>query len=513
MDDAAAARKSDARKASREAGVYAYSRVAASLLIVLLPVVGARIYEPHELAYVLAIALLHESAMAIGSLGLADSVFYFIGRDPSGARMVVRQTTFLLVAVAIPTIAAMAFAGYAMTGVELVTGHEFDVWAAVPWLALVLLIELPTQPAVNQLIASGHSRLASALFSGFVVLRMIAILVPGIFGLHVEWVPIIMAVSGLTRLLAHVWIVRHYFPMLPTDPRAAWASWGRFKQILAFALPAGAAMVAGKINPQIDKYAANFFLDQKAFTEYGLAAFELPLVTLVPYAIAAVMQARYVRLYMAGDITGLRELWFTTVRKTALLVVPLTAMAIAVGHDLVVLLFRREYSDASVPFRIMTIVLLHRVAAYSSILQAVNRPRDVMVSAFLLIASNVLLAYPLTALFGYPGPAMSAVIAVLPAWAYVLWRIGVIFGGGIREALPWGFYGKILVLSGVLGVVVWAVVGLIPTRPGIRVLIGMLGYAALFVPAGRATRLIEKDDLHYIWQWLTLQMMRREKKN
>jgi len=44
MDDPAAARKTDVKLASREAGVYAYSRVVASLLILLLPVVGTRFY-------------------------------------------------------------------------------------------------------------------------------------------------------------------------------------------------------------------------------------------------------------------------------------------------------------------------------------------------------------------------------------------------------------------------------------------------------------------------------------
>jgi len=440
--------------------------------------------------------------MAIGSLGIADAVFFFIGRDPTAARLVVRQTSALLLAFAIPTIGAMMLAGWAMSG------SKYDLVPALPWLALVLLIELPTQPAVNQLIASGHARLASGLFSGFVVLRMLALLVPGLLGLHVSWVPIIMAVTGLTRLVAHVVIVRHFFPMKPDEGRDVWATRRRFKEILWFALPAGAALVAGKLNPQIDKYAANFLLGEKPFAEYGVAAFELPLVTLVPYAIAAVMQARYVRLYMAGDLAGLRELWFATVRKTALLVVPLAMMTIAVGYDLVIVMTDKKYPDASLPFRILTVVLLHRVAAYSSILQAVNQPRAVMVSSILMLTSNLLLVYPLTQLFGYPGPALSSVLAVAPAWAYVLWRIGAIFGGGIQDALPWGYYAKVLVVSGLLALAVWLGVDLLPVRAGVRLVVGMAAYVLVFVPLALALRLMHREDLHYLWQWLTLRMLK-----
>jgi O-antigen/teichoic acid export membrane protein len=503
MDEAAAARRSDAKKASREAGVYAYSRVAASLLILLLPVVGSRVYSTSELAFVIAIALLHETAMAIGSLGIADAVFYFIGRDPTGARRVVRQTSALLLAFAVPTIGAVMLAGWVMST------QEVNVIPALPWLAFVLLIELPTQPAVNQLIASGHASLASALFSGFVVLRMIAILLPGVVGIDVGWVPVIMAFTGLTRLLAHIVIVKSFFPLEPGEGRESWAVRKSFRDILLFAIPAGAALVAGKLNPQIDKYAASFFLGERAFAEYGVAAFELPLVTLVPYAIAAVMQARYVRLYMAGDVAGLRELWFATVRKTALIVVPLAMMTIAVGYDLVHVLTGGKYPDAAIPFRILTIVLLHRIAAYSSILQAVNRPRDVMVSSMLLLASNLVLAYPMTALFGYPGPALSSVIAVVPAFWYVLWRIGAIFGGGIRDALPWRYYAEVLVVAGVLALAVWFGVDFLPWKPAARLIAACVTYVVLFVPIGLALRLIHREDLHYLWQWLTLGMLKK----
>jgi O-antigen/teichoic acid export membrane protein len=500
----AATERTDTETASREAGIYAYSRVVASLLILALPVIGARVYTTTELAFVIAVALLHESAMALGSLGLADAVFYFIGRDPHGARYVVRQTSFLLLLFALPVTGAMMFAGWAMSG------DEIDLVPSLPWLALVLLIELPTQPAVNQMIASGHARVASGLFVVFVILRLISLLVPGIVGISVEWVPVIMGLTGLTRLVAHVWIVRGLFPMGEGQTHADWLVKTRLREIIAFALPAGAALIGGKLNPQIDKFAAKFFLGTEEFAEYGVAAFELPLVTLVPYAVAAIMQARYVRLYMAGNVDGLRDLWFATVKKAALLVVPLSMMTLAVGRDLVIVMAGAKYADAALPFRILTIVVIHRVAAYSSILQAVGQPRAVMVSSVLLIVTNVVMTYPLTVLFGYPGPAMAAVVAVAPAWLYILWRIGAVLGGGIPGALPWRFYGRLLVIAGVLALAVWlGVRELDGVRAGARLGLACAIYSAAFIAVGRATRMIAREDLRYLWHWLTLRMLKK----
>src|SRR4029078_3003206 len=100
---------------------------------------------------------------------------------------------------------------------------------------------------------------ASGLFVGFVILRTIALLLPGVVGLGVRWVPIIMGLTGLHRLVAHIVIVRFLFPLREGEGTKTWAVKVRLKEIMAFALPAGAALIAGKINPQIDKFAAKAF--------------------------------------------------------------------------------------------------------------------------------------------------------------------------------------------------------------------------------------------------------------
>lgn len=506
------------QKASREAGIYAYSRVAASVLLLLTLVVGARVYSKPEFAFVSAILLLYETAMALGSLGLADAVFYFIGRNPTGARLIVRQTTFLLGALSIPVIAVTMAGGWIMSnsGFEMVSEHGqvpgagFDLVPILPWLALVLVIELPTQPAVNQLIASGHATLASGLFVGLATLRTIALLLPGIVGWEVDTVPMIMAVTGLTRLVAHVAIVRRFFPLERLDTgQAAWLRRPALREIMLFALPAGAAVIAGKLNPQIDKYAVGLLLSKDDFANYSAAAYELPLITLVPYAIAAVMQARYVKLYMAARIDDLRDLWFATVRKTALLVVPLTTMIIALGEEAIMVIAGAKYANAALPFQIFTLVILHRVAAYSSMLQAVGQPRAVMVSAFLLLGCNALLAWPMTELLGYPGPAIASVIAIVPAWLFVLSRIGAVLGGGVRGALPWRFYARVLALAGVIGAGVWLLAHHLPVGPGARLGIGAAIYLAAFIPLGRLTGLIHREDLGFLGNWLTLRMLRK----
>jgi O-antigen/teichoic acid export membrane protein len=492
--------RTENQQTSRDAGLYAYSRVVGSLLLFAALIVGARVYSKDEFAYLAAILLLYETAMALGSLGLADAVFYFIGRDPSAAPRVVRQTTLLLVLAAVPVVALVVLVGHA-TSIRSV-----DVTAALPWLGLVLLIELPTQPAINQLIASGHAGLASAVYVGFAVLRLAAVVTPGLAGLSIALVPVAMAAAAGARLLLYAGIVRRHFPLGEGVGRQAWARRGPLREILWFAVPAGLGMIAGRLNPQIDKYAASVFFDEHAFAHYTFAAYELPLITLVPYAIAAVMQARYVRLYTSGRIDELRALWFATVRKTALLVVPLAMLLVVLGREAVILMGGPKYAEAALPFQLYTLIILHRVAGYGAILQSTGQTRAIMVASLLLVATNILLTLPMTRLLGYPGPALASVLSVIPPWIFTLSRIGAVMGGGIRGALPWGFYGRVLLLSGGLAGVVWAASRPIAAPAGVILLGGAVVYLAGFVVLGRLLGLVDREDLCYVLRWLTLRL-------
>lgn len=493
--------RSDLEQASREAGIYAYSRVAGSLIGFVAIILGARLYSTAEMAFLVALITYYEVAMALGSLGLADAVLYFIGRNREAAPAIVRQSSILLLAVAIPVIAVVVSIGSLVDA-------EVDITPALPWLAIVLAIELPTQPAVNQLIASGRARFASGVFVGFSAMRTVSFLIPGIVGLGIEIVPPLMAAASVLRLLVYLGLVRRYFPAGPLRQRD-WMRWDQLRPILYFAIPAGAGTIAGRLNPQIDKLAVQFWLGEEALANYGVAAYELPLITLVPYAIAAVMQVRYVRLHTSGNLDGLRALWFATCKKTMLIVLPLATMLIALGPEAVIAIGGYKYADAALPFQIFTLVILHRVAGYGAMLQAIGQTRSLLVSSAILLATNVVFTYPLTRLFGYPGPAMASVVAVFPCWMFILSRIGAVLGGGIRGALPWGAYARVLALSAALGVVTWLGIGELPLRAGFRLAIGAVAYLTMFILIGRALGLIARGDLRYVWHWLTLRMLEK----
>jgi O-antigen/teichoic acid export membrane protein len=492
----------DSKDASKEAGIYAYSRIAGSLFVLLALALGARLYSKHEFAYVAALLLLYESAIALGSLGLADAVFYFIGRKPDSAPHVVRQTSFLLLCVAIPVVTVVCAFGLRIN-------TQISIVPALPWLAATILIELPTQPAVNQLLAVRRAGLASALYVLFAAYRPLAVLLPVLAGLSVTYVPVILAIAGTTRLFAHVSIIRRVFPLSRTETPRAWLDRSVLRSIVLFAFPAGVAVLGGKLNPQIDKYVVEWVRGSTDFVLYTAAAWELPLITLIPYAIGSVMQARYVRLFTAGQRIELRELWLSTVRKTSLLVLPLSMMMIALARDAVVLVAGEKYAAATPLFQIFTLIMLQRVAAYGPMLQSIGETRSLLVTNTLMILTNVILSYPLTCIIGFTGAAIATVCATVPALLFTLWRISRGFGCTMREVMPWRHYLATLLLSALLAAALWAIREMLPGGAGAHLALGAVSYLTCFLLLARLTSLVTRDDMRYLADWVSLRMLRR----
>lgn len=489
----------EGEKVSREAGIYVYSRVAASLLALVGYALAARLYPKAGFAYLAYVLLIYETAVALGSLGLADAVFYFIGKSPSHAGAIVRQTSLLLVAMAVPVIGAIALVILAMSPAEI------DLRPALPWLALVVLVELPTQPAVNQLIASGHAQLASALFVGFALLRAAAVLTPAFLGMPTTAVPMVMALTGMARLVAHLIVVRRFFP----DGGQGWLNGRRLWSILAFAVPAGVAVICGKLNAQLDKYVVGWLLGPPEMADYAIASWELPLITLLPYAIGAVLQSRFVRLRLGGHKRELLELWHNTVRKTALLVVPLTMLVLFMAGELIEAIFGAGFARATLPFQIYTLIILHRVASYGAMLQAMGDTGSLFLASLILIGGNLVLSVPFTLLFGFPGAALATLLANVPAWIYTLRRIARALGVPMARVLPWRAYAGTLLLSAAVGAATLLVAHSVGIPAGARLAVAVPVFVGLWLVAGRALGLVHADDLTFLREWLQLKLLKR----
>ena len=130
-------------------------------------------------------------------------------------------------------------------------------------------------------------------------------------------------------------------------------------------------------------------------------------------------------------------------------------------------------------------------ASYGPMLQSIGDTRQLLVTNAMLLATNLVLSYPFTLWFGFPGAAIATVCATVPPFVFTLWRISL------------GFDCPLVALG------VWILRDYLPPSAGLRFGVGAAVYCVVFFVAARSLRLIGADDVDYLKRWLTLDLLRR----
>jgi O-antigen/teichoic acid export membrane protein len=474
---------------AKKSGLYAVGEAVLGASQLVTAIVLTHAVDKTSFAQISLVILLYSSAIAIGGFNLHHSIFYFFQRlDSPGQRRFMLQTAQILVGAAGLAAAILLVVG-ALGGDW---GYQLEgrMWK----LGLVVLFELPTLPMAFLLLARGRAGGAAAVNLVTGVAQMVAIVVPMVLGLGIDVVLYALIGYALTRALVYVAVLARLVPGPAAPP-----SWTLAKAQISYTLPLGFAMLTGMLNRQIDKYLVAAFCPQTDFAVYVVGAQEVPLVTVLPYSVGAVLMTRFVSGYADGDTDSLLRLWHQAISKVALVVVPLVAIFLIVGEDLIAAIFGGQYREAQLPFRLYTVILLHRVAEYGLVLRAAADTRSLWYASCVLLGCNVVLSVPLVLLMGMPGPALATLLANIPAWLYVLRRIGRVLGVGMGEAFPWRRYGATVLLAGAASGASSALYFGAGLGAPLDVLVSLAAFVGVYLGAGRLTGVIAGADFRWLW--------------
>ncbi len=408
-----------------------------------------------------AVALLlsiYVAAVGFGTLNLQHSILFFFGRTPaSGRRGLVLQTVVLL-AVSAGACAAL------IVGLKPFIAHgEFAVGNSLVWLAAALLVEIPTLGTPQILLASERPGLAALYDSVMAVLQLGAIVVPLSLGCSVEAAFVALFVYAAFRFLVSGLALSHLFPTgrLRLD-------WRLIREQVVYTAPLALAIGTSILNRSIDKWLIAALVPAR-FADYAVAAQEVPLVSVVPYAVGAVLATRIVYAFRRGHAGRVREYWLAQTSRMTLVVVPATMALVLCARELITLFFTSDYVAATLPFQIYTVILLHRVAEYGLVLRAGGDTRSLWWASLVLLGVNAALSIPAILWFGMAGAAASTLVANLAAWLFVLRRIARLLSCSMADAFPWAIYLRVLLISA-LAALATAAVGTLLTLSAVLTL-------------------------------------------
>ena len=374
---------------------------------------------------VLALALsVYLVGVTIGSLNLEHSVLAFLPRlEEHQYRTFLSQTRqFLLI--------TGGLTASLVVGAELVF-HFLSSFVPAALLALAIFLEIPAVIGGATKIARGEHRAAAMWDLASAAAFLAATFVPAFVQRSATAVVWGLVAYGALRFVAFAVVVSRTEGD-PTGP----AIDNLAKRQVAFCAPLGLSLALGSLSRAVDKWIVAWHTPD-AVGAYVIAAQELPLLAVLPYAGGAAVTAALVRHLSRNDKSGALEIWRA---QAAVLCFPVVALSVAVATaapEVFTLLVPATSPGAATSFAVFSLIGIHRVTEYGVVLRAANTNTHIVESAAVVLAGCVVFGIVGAQLGGLVGVSVGTACAFGVGWLSILRRISQVFGAPVREVFPW----------------------------------------------------------------------------
>lgn len=495
--------------ASHAAGVLVLGNVLATLADIVVPLLIVRLLGKSDVATLTALLLVYNTVALVVATGFPQTVMYHLpGRPLAERAAVARSITGTMVGLgALAGVLLLLLGLYGRSVLDAISSVDSDQMVELGPLVIIALVplgDLPGRLLPNLLVAEDRPR-AAAAYGVFRSLGLsICTLLPIALGGSVWTVAQCLVLLGAAQGLWVLASLRSLYRGVPRVPSPT-----SLRELVRFGLPLGLTDVVAVLNSSFDRFLIMLTFADVYFAEYQAGAWQIPIVTRVPYMVGTAMAPQLVELFRGGRPREAIGLWRASIEKVSLIVVPVALVFVVAAEEVVEILFTAPYAGAAPILRWYSILTVGRVAAFGVVILAAGRPSFVFQASLLSLASNVALSLPLLWALGFVGPAMGTTLAFVPIVAFYTWSIARASGLPMREILPLRAYGRVVAVA-LVGVAAALAFKAAVDGPAALMLAGeALVVLGTFAVLGTATRVIVADDWRYLWGWLRLRSLAR----
>lgn len=463
---------------AKRTGLIAAGQAAVKLTQLVIAVVLVRLLDPvawNETAFLLSIYL---AGTTIGTLNLHHGIVFFLPRIPAEQQArFVRQTVLVLLTIGVAIAVGLALAA------PLLSGGRLGDPGRLPPLGLAIALELPSTTFAMLLVAL--ERFAGAALWDLVGTAIVVLgtVVPVLAGAGVTGIVFGLVAAGAIRLVAGLLIAHS---VLPRSGRARMP--GLLTSQLRYGLPLGLTLAVAMSNRLVDKWLIAIFRPGD-FGVYAVAAQEVPLLAVLPYAGGTALIAALVDAFRRGDRADAHRRWVGLTADMSSVVVPLSIALVLLAPEAIVAAFGREFEAGVVPFQIFTLITLHRVAEYGMLLRAADRGGDLVRVALVTLAANAVLAGIGAATAGMIGASLGTLAASAIGWWYALRQIGRALDVPIRSAFAWPVWTRLVIAATLAAALAQAMATLLTDTLGAGAAVKLATYLVVVTPVVVGLRL------------------------
>jgi O-antigen/teichoic acid export membrane protein len=390
-----------------------------------IPIVLVRFLDQTEYGTYRELFVIYGSLMMLAPFGMAESLYYFVPREPREAGRYAANTVATLVGVSL----VCAVGGLLVAPAAARYFGNQALGDLMPYLVVFLALMLTSVALEMVMIARKRYALAAGTYAGLDIVKAAALITPGAVLGSVEGVLLGAIGFAVVRLAL---VVRFLWREFGRDLRLDFPRW---KEQLAYALPFGAAVIVEVAQVNYHQYAVMRWFDTTTFAIYAVGCLQIPVIDLLVASAANVMMVAMAE--HRDEPAVLLSVWQGTIARLALVFVPTVVLLQIVGADLIVMLFTAQYA-ASVPiFLVSTSFILLAALPVDGALRAFAATRFLFVMNLIRLTVVAVTIAWFVSTFHLVGAVLVTVAATGLAKLLAVHRIARLLGVPAWRALPW----------------------------------------------------------------------------
>lgn len=423
---------------ANQAAVLAVARIFNYGLLLLSPVVLARLLSVEDFGRYREFLVYAGLLQTIAAFSFGESLLYFIPRYAQSPSRVVRQN-LLLTGLASSVVVAALIAADTASGRALVGEY------LVP-LALYTLLLANFDCWEPYFIATRRPGAVFAYSFARLTARMVTVITVAALTRDVRI--IIWSLIGVEAvrftLAALVW--RAHDRAAQESPLP-----GLWREQLRFCLPTGAGALLQTASGTLARIVVVKMLGHAALARYTVGMYIDPIILAVRNSLTSVVLPEMVR---RGQGDAPLALWHRATVMNGLLLFPLAVGIARFAEPIVTAVFGTDYREAAPVLQIAMLILVRECFDFAPPLRSVNRTMPIMqgnLIALLVCAGGLALLLPE---YGIVGAVTAVALAKICDGVFLGWQVMRVRGLRLPQLLDWRAIGKVTLAAILAGVVI-----------------------------------------------------------
>lgn len=462
--------------------VMTMARVLRTILTIAIPVVMVRVLDQETFGAYKQIGLIASAALAILSLGLPPSLYYFVPRLPEKSQIFVVQTAIVFAVVGI------------IGGVALVLGDSLLARAFGPqlaryslWLGAMVALSITALLDIA-MVVDRRVRLAAVSSAVLDATHGLLVVAAALITRDLHWIMAAAILSLILRVIVLVGYIRWRGRAMPTTGRTRGALIEQFQ----YALPYYGASLIALAGEQFHAFYVATVYDAAQFAIYAIGTLQLPMIGHLMHSIGETIVLDGSKKYADGNVQEMHRVWRRATYMLALILMPLFFVLEVFARDVIEVFFGIGYSASAEVFRIFIITLPLSILLGSTLLRATADLRLMMVANTIGLTVGAISLVLMVDRFGVTAAAWSVVLGNLALTAVVTGKILKRLESTLGEYLEWRGVGAVILTA--LGCAVLSYYATWPLPQWLRVFVGPALAVLLYLALVWILRLIPESE-------------------